>query len=102
MGIFASGIYSLFIASAALADDAPPSPAATPLWRGIWAGSIGTEKIIACLDPAEDDGSSASGYYYLKHGEKIPLTAEGGQGVRWTEGRVAARTGEWILNPKVW
>lgn len=73
---------------AARAVDAPP-------WRGIWAGSIGTQQVMVCLDTVEDNAGSPSAYYYLKHGATIALALDG---TRWTEGDAEHKTGSWQLD----
>jgi len=81
---------TLLVSLAASAADAAPEQ---PAWRGIWAGTIGSQNIVACLDTADQDGVSAAAYYYLRHGKIISLSQADSQQAAWTEGSAEHQTG---------
>lgn len=63
--------------------------AADPLvssWQGVWRGTIGKYKIMACLDSV-----GISRYYYLRHGVEITLVET--QSNSWLE-----PSGEWSIS----
>jgi alpha-tubulin suppressor-like RCC1 family protein len=61
---------------------------------GVWKGTIGDLKIIACFDRSFD-----SGYYYLRHFRDIPLFDLDKQKLTWGEGSQEQQTGTWRLKP---
>ena len=82
---------AFFIAAslpAAASSDAGQLAART----GVWGGSVGKQKILACFDRSDD-----ASYYYLKHFKTIPLSAVDGKDLAWAEGRGDTPTGHWSL-----
>lgn len=74
-----------FVCNAAHAGD--------PL-AGVWTGSVGTAKIVACFNN-EEAGSTSGSYYYERHKKPIQLSRKETQ-VHWTE---EGDSGHWTLSP---
>jgi alpha-tubulin suppressor-like RCC1 family protein len=59
---------------------------------GVWKGTIGDLKIVACFDRSFD-----SGYYYMRHFRDIPLFDLDKQKLTWGEGSQEQSTATWRL-----
>ncbi|MFZ9395158.1 MAG: hypothetical protein ACO25F_03735 [Erythrobacter sp.] len=67
-------------------------PAAVPVhaangeadWAGVYRGTIGKSRIIACLDGWGGDGAGRGSYYYLRHLKPITLSSDAPPGL-WLE-----------------
>lgn len=59
---------------------------------GVWSGSVGSQKIMACFD-----SSGEAAYYYLKHYKTIALSPVEQKSLAWTEGRDDVISGNWQL-----
>lgn len=99
----------------ALALTVPAADPPPPAWQGVWAGTIGTLPVRACL-ARRGDAYAVGSYYYLSKLRPIRLEQQGGSKLwlegwssstgpaqpRWTFDAVGAQllTGTWADGPR--
>lgn len=67
--------------------------------KGIWTGTIGNSKVMACLkrsDNPEDPNESA--YFYLRYAKPIPLIPHPGKKTSWMENDIKNPSGIWTIS----
>jgi hypothetical protein len=65
-----------------------------PKFLGVWKGTIGSARVVACLTPATNQPAS---YYYTQHRTSIPLYAPADGGDVWHEGTPDNPKGQWKI-----
>ena len=73
-------------------------PTTGSTWQGIWIGTIGAEGVAVCFGKVNDNGARWSRYYYLRHGEMIPLVTTDSQGGISPEDAEQKTTGSWTID----
>ena len=66
--------------------------------NGIWTGTIGDSKVMACFQRDVNPAYDQAAYFYLRYGKRIPLAPVQSSKTSWLEGDSKSPSGIWIIN----
>ncbi len=69
--------------------------------NGLWTGTIGNQEVVACFFHFDlPQYSNDSGYFYVRHAQRIALEPRRENANVWLEGDSQSPTGMWTLNDR--
>lgn len=81
---------SSLLASASGSDKAPPE-------NGIWTGTIGANKVMACFMRNDPAHTNQSAYFHLRYSKPISLIPDPAKRALWFEDNVKNPSGVWTI-----